>query len=198
MDWLSGLWTLLSAISSELAATPPRIFAAAWGLGVLSTLVFYVALAALRFAVSSRRMKTGRKLCVCLTNEDGTVRLNGATIERLGLTRARGQRVIVTSLRPAGKSYRRIASSIENLGWRADQTLKAGVIEISERSAAKLWKGQAVNSGDEVFLDLKRYQLSGFADYWMNPEPRTRFANRFAVYLTALVFLVQIVVDRTY
>ena len=191
MGWLAHVWETLQQLWQELNHASPQVIGATWLVGFVSAFVLLLLLGAFRLYLASRKIDNPQNLKIKVVDDEGTVRLNSGTINRLNLSRARGQRVIITSLKPAGNGHRRLATVIENLSWRSDQNLANDTLEISERSLGKLFKGQDVEDGNSLPFDLKLYELKGFADYWNNPDPRAKFANRFAVYLTSIVLIIE-------
>lgn len=192
MDWIHTAWPVTNAIWADVKDATPQAKFSLWALGFISAIVLFLATTGVSQFVSARRVKNAKPIRIKVSDEDDKVRLHPSTIDKLGLSTKRGTRVFVTSCKPRGRGYRRIETIVTNLDWRANN-LNKDTLEVSDRTLAKLFKGQNVQEGDPVFLQFKLYQLRGLADFWFTPDERARFANRFVVYLSALVLAIEFI-----
>jgi hypothetical protein len=195
MELLQAAWEGAKTVADSIRQQPPQLLAIVWLVGVLSAFVLLLLVASVRFFVARLRSSEPEVLRVTISQDEGLVRVNSNTINRLGLTRASGQRVIVSSVRKSGKGYRRLETLVQDLSWRAPTNLANDTIEISDRALAKLFKGEVVKDGEQRLFNLELYKLEGIADYWMNPDPRIRFGNRFAVTLALAVLAIEAAIN---
>lgn len=182
-------------IWSGIRETEPTTALSLWGVGVLSVGLSAFLVDVIGNVMSKKDVAKARLFKVKLTEDHSTIRLHESVFERFGLKKIGGQ-VQITGVEDLGNGkFKRVRTETENLSYRRTG-MDADEIEISDITLQKVFKNSKLASfEDGVYLILKPYTLKGIAQYWRDPDDRTRFANQFAVYLAIIMFVSELILS---
>lgn len=171
--FLETFWAIADTIGRVPLTTTIAIFIG----GAFFTLLVQAAYSVVRYYHSRMTSGTGHSLKVVFGEDSSRIRMTKQTIDVVGLSNSVNGRIRIISSLPMGRSKR----AIETLGYRQDGNLDHNTIEMPRRTFRKLY-GQESPSDAHTFR-FEPIELKGFAEYWFDPDDRTRFANRFAIWL---------------
>jgi len=136
-----------------------------------------------RLIVPEKTKKSGKQYVLRLTDgTEGDIGLHTDTVDELGLTAGRG--ASITNSR--GRSETQIIRRRTRDGFDLND------LEINKSLRSKLFKDK--DDGDSVIVNFKERTLTPLDYFWKNPNLAQRFANRVSVYLTGLVFTLEVTI----
>lgn len=183
-DTIDSVWQL----TVKAWSVPPDI----WLPVTLTTLLaFSVLRIFLEFLPSTFRGDSGLtqvRIKINALPEDDIVYLAPASMDKLFGTGHRPEALRIKSQRR--KAYVHLAK-------RKNTTLESDMIEMNLRMFRRLFPEIEVPEEEEKKLveqqlDIREHASSGWVGYWLTPNERARFQNRFAVYLGVGLVVLQL------
>ncbi|TNE57249.1 MAG: hypothetical protein EP340_09205 [Alphaproteobacteria bacterium] len=153
-------------------------------------------------------MKNGRSITqvrqytmkVAEENEEnkGVVRIHIDRMRELGLKS--GRETVVESIGDSlwnlfgGRRLAKQKQALIVLRYRTAGNVEENQIELPPSLIHRLFPRQNIGDGDSVSIRFATYEWRGLNSYWNNPNPNTRFANRFAVGFSVFMTFVPITI----
>jgi len=189
-ELLTGYCASLFSFIGEAWDVSPRSFATIFLTPILGVPVVYGLLSILDLFLT-RKVRPSMSIRLRPDIEEETVFLNKETMNKL----------FGAGVRPDGVILRGDKRVYSNLGLRYSNSLNSGWIEIHPITFRKLFPKDEIpeKTADDApiqkSMDIRPYGTSGLVGYWLAPNSRLRFQNRFAIYLGFGLLAAQLLIE---